>query len=85
LSPISQETSAAGVCCAGDPTGMGGLDKALEDGKRAGAAATGQAVNPSLGAFVRDLAAAFHLDPGCMIWRSLGRCFAGARTWRWGR
>lgn len=58
-----QETSVAGVYCAGEPTGIGGLDKALEDGERAGAAATGQAVNPSRGAFVRDLAAAFHLDP----------------------
>ena len=60
-----QETTVPGVYCAGEPTGIGGLDKALEEGERAGAAATGQAVRRRTrsGAFVRDLAAAFHLDP----------------------
>jgi len=61
-----QETTVPGVYCAGEPTGIGGLDKALEEGERAGAAATGQALarrRTHSGAFVRDLAAAFHLDP----------------------
>jgi len=61
-----QETTVAGVYCAGEPTGIGGLDKALEEGERAGAAATGQPLNrrrSQAGAFVRDLAWAFHLDP----------------------
>jgi len=60
-----QETTIKGVYCAGEPTGIGGLDKALEEGERAGSAATGQAVRrrTRTGAFVRDLAAAFHLDP----------------------
>jgi NADPH-dependent 2,4-dienoyl-CoA reductase/sulfur reductase-like enzyme len=61
-----QETTVAGVYCAGEPTGIGGLDKALEEGERAGAAATGQVFRKRrtrTGEFVRDLAAAFHLDP----------------------
>lgn len=61
-----QETTVPGIYCAGEPTGIGGLDKALEEGERAGAAATGQALNrrrTHSGAFVRDLAATFHLDP----------------------
>ena len=60
-----QETTVPAVYCAGEPTGIGGLDKALEEGERAGAAATGQTVGRPTrsGAFVRDLAAAFHLDP----------------------
>lgn len=58
-----QETTVRGVYCAGEPTGIGGLEKALEEGERAGAAATGQAVRPGrTGAFVRDLARAFALD-----------------------
>ena len=59
-----QETTVPGVYCAGEPTGIGGLDKALEEGERAGAAATGQPLPPRrTGAFVRDLAQAFALDP----------------------
>ena len=55
-----QQTTVPGVYCAGEPTGIGGLDKALEEGARAG----GGAIRPSRsGAFVRDLSVAFALDP----------------------
>jgi NADPH-dependent 2,4-dienoyl-CoA reductase/sulfur reductase-like enzyme len=37
-----QETSVAGVLCVGEPTGIGGLDKALVEGEIAGLAAAGQ-------------------------------------------
>ena len=37
-----QETSVKGVYCAGEPTGIGGLDKALVEGKIAGLAAAGR-------------------------------------------
>ena len=37
-----QQTSIAGVYCAGEPTGIGGVDAALVEGKIAGFAATGQ-------------------------------------------
>lgn len=58
-----QETTVRGVYCAGEPTGIGGLEKALEEGERAGAAATGQPVRPGrAGAFVRDLTRTFALD-----------------------
>ncbi|MBI2688259.1 MAG: NAD(P)/FAD-dependent oxidoreductase [Acidobacteria bacterium] len=59
-----QRTTVDNVYCAGEPTGIGGLDKALEEGERAGAAATGQPVSRKrshTGAFVRDLAATFAL------------------------
>jgi len=36
-----QETSVPGVFCAGEPTGIGGLDKALVEGQMAGLAAAG--------------------------------------------
>ncbi len=36
-----QETSVAGIFCAGEPTGIGGLEKALVEGEIAGYAATG--------------------------------------------
>ncbi|HEU0120477.1 MAG TPA: FAD-dependent oxidoreductase [Bryobacteraceae bacterium] len=61
-----QQTSVEGVYCAGEPTGIGGLKKALEEGERAGAAATGQPVairRSHTGGFVRDLAAAFAIRP----------------------
>lgn len=37
-----QETSVQGVYCAGEPTGIGGVDAALVEGRIAGYAATGQ-------------------------------------------
>ena len=37
-----QETSVHGVFCAGEPTGVGGLEKALVEGEAAGLAAAGQ-------------------------------------------
>jgi len=61
-----QLTTVPGVYSCGEPTGIGGLDKALEEGERAGAAATGQSVSrrrTATGGFVRDLAAAFAVDP----------------------
>jgi NADPH-dependent 2,4-dienoyl-CoA reductase/sulfur reductase-like enzyme len=60
-----QQTSVEGVYCAGEPTGIGGLDKAIEEGERAGRSATGQSYRrrrTRSGAFVRDLATAYHLD-----------------------
>jgi NADPH-dependent 2,4-dienoyl-CoA reductase/sulfur reductase-like enzyme len=38
----NQETSATDIFCAGEPTGIGGVDAALVEGKIAGFAATGQ-------------------------------------------
>jgi len=91
-----QETTVPGVYCAGEPTGIGGLDKALEEGERAGAAATGQPIvrgRTHSGAFVRDLAAAFQLDarlidlaePGTMVCRCedvTRETLQGYRQWR---
>lgn len=59
-----QMTSIPDVYCAGEPTGIGGLDKALAEGRAAGLAASGQTPpkSPSR-AFVRDLAETFRLDP----------------------
>lgn len=60
-----QSTSVEGVYCAGEPTGIGGLDKAMEEGTVAGLAAAGRTVRRGIGrtgAFVRDLAKAFELD-----------------------
>ena len=37
-----QQTSVSGVYCAGEPTGIGGVDAAIVEGKIAGFAATGQ-------------------------------------------
>ena len=59
-----QMTSVEGVYCAGEPTGIGGLDKALAEGRAAGLAAAGGTVQKSPSrAFVRDLAETFRLDP----------------------
>ena len=55
-----QMTTVDGVYCAGEPTGIGGLDKALEEGARAGGATIRSG---KTGAFVRDLAEAFALNP----------------------
>lgn len=55
-----QETSVPGVFCAGEPTGIGGLEKALAEGARAGGADGGPAPDPG---FVRDLAETFALNP----------------------
>jgi NADPH-dependent 2,4-dienoyl-CoA reductase/sulfur reductase-like enzyme len=59
-----QQTSIPDLYCAGEPTGIGGLDKALAEGHAAGLAASGQAApkSPSR-AFVRDLAETFRLNP----------------------
>jgi NADPH-dependent 2,4-dienoyl-CoA reductase/sulfur reductase-like enzyme len=38
-----QETSVPGIFCAGEPTGIGGLEKALAEGEIAGYAASGEA------------------------------------------
>lgn len=55
-----QMTTVEGVYCAGEPTGIGGLDKALAEGARAGGAIVRSG---KTGAFVRDLAEAFALNP----------------------
>jgi NADPH-dependent 2,4-dienoyl-CoA reductase/sulfur reductase-like enzyme len=55
-----QQTSVPGVYCAGEPTGIGGLEKALAEGAQAGGGGGSDSRN---GGFVRDLAAAFALDP----------------------
>ncbi len=59
-----QQTTVPGVYCAGEPTGIGGLEKALDEGTRAGLAATGRPHAPRrVDPFVVDLARAFALDP----------------------
>jgi NADPH-dependent 2,4-dienoyl-CoA reductase/sulfur reductase-like enzyme len=65
-----QRTSRAGVWCAGEPTGVGGVDLALLEGEVAGRDAAGQPVPPVLlkardagRARARRLEAAFGLDP----------------------
>jgi D-hydroxyproline dehydrogenase subunit alpha len=40
---VTQETSVRGIFCAGEPTGIGGLDKALCEGEIAGLVCAGQA------------------------------------------
>ena len=57
-----QETSVAGIFCAGEATGIGGVDKALEEGLIAGYAATGRP-DRARSRFAR---------------RARGRAFAGA-------
>jgi NADPH-dependent 2,4-dienoyl-CoA reductase/sulfur reductase-like enzyme len=66
-----QQTSISGVFCAGEPTGIGGVEMALLEGEIAGLAAAGKENeadklarrrNRSLG-FVRALAAVTELDP----------------------
>ncbi len=60
----NQQTSIEGVYCAGEPTGIGGVEKAIAEGECAGAAATGQPASPLRSrAFVQDLAATFELHP----------------------
>ncbi|MEP6492912.1 MAG: FAD/NAD(P)-binding oxidoreductase [bacterium] len=44
----TQETTIAGVFCAGEPTGIGGVDLSLVEGEIAGAAAAGRAVDDGL-------------------------------------
>jgi NADPH-dependent 2,4-dienoyl-CoA reductase/sulfur reductase-like enzyme len=65
-----QKSSRAGVWCAGEPTGVGGVDLALLEGEVAGLDAAGQAVPAGLlrardagRTYARRLAAAFRLDP----------------------
>lgn len=67
-----QETSVAGVYCAGEPTGIGGLELALAQGRLAGLAAAGAPQGQAQGAeaamhalqpFVARLAAATALRP----------------------
>lgn len=66
-----QQTSVPGVLCAGEPTGIGGVDLAIVEGQIAGLAATsrveraGKLLNMrSRGqSFVRALEKAFELDP----------------------
>src|SRR5690348_3296389 len=65
-----QRSSRAGFWCAGEPTGIGGVDLALAEGEVAGLDAAGQAVPPGLvkarnagRAYARRLEAAFRLDP----------------------
>ena len=66
-----QQTSIAGVFCAGEPTGIGGVERSLLEGEIAGFAAAGklddannrsQRQKRSLG-FVRALSAVTELDP----------------------
>lgn len=62
----SQQTSITDVYCAGEPTGLGGVDKSLLEGEVAGYAATGISarVNRSATAhFTRALNQAFALRP----------------------
>ncbi|MBM3785050.1 MAG: FAD/NAD(P)-binding oxidoreductase [Acidobacteria bacterium] len=58
-----QQTSVAGVYCAGEPTGIGGLEKALAEGEVAGRAACGLATRPVSRRFVRDLIETYRLHP----------------------
>jgi NADPH-dependent 2,4-dienoyl-CoA reductase/sulfur reductase-like enzyme len=64
-----QRTSREGVWCAGEPTGVGGVDLSLAEGEVAGLDAAGQTVPAGLlrardagRAYARRLDAAFHLD-----------------------
>lgn len=65
-----QRSSRTALWCAGEPTGIGGVDLALAEGEVAGLDAAGQAVPPGLLrardaglAYARRLEAAFGLDP----------------------
>ncbi len=66
-----QRTSVANIFCAGEPTGIGGVERALLEGQIAGLTAAGRTRDAAtLGGsrkgsdrFVRALAAAFALDP----------------------
>ena len=65
----SQETSVKGVYCVGEPTGIGGLEKALCEGEIAGLASTGRPIahlskrRDRYVRFARQLDAAFKLRP----------------------
>ncbi len=59
-----QETTVAGVYCAGEPTGIAGAESAIRQGTRAGRSAAGERVasgGPQDGAFADRLARAFAL------------------------
>jgi hypothetical protein len=65
---LHQQTSISGVYCAGEGTGIGGVDLALAEGRIAGLAAGGATVQPELHAerarwqrFAQRLARAFAL------------------------
>lgn len=66
-----QQTSVANVYCAGEPTGIGGVERALLEGQIAGFAAAGclqearslSRKRPAMRKFVRFLERAFVLDP----------------------
>ena len=64
----SQETSMPGVWCAGEPTGIGGVDQALVEGQVAGLAAAGRRAEAGRLFAARDRARRFG--------RALGRAFA---------
>jgi NADPH-dependent 2,4-dienoyl-CoA reductase/sulfur reductase-like enzyme len=55
----TQETSVEGIFCAGEPTGVGGLDKALVEGQIAGLAAAGRAIEAARFFAARDQARGF--------------------------
>jgi len=67
----AQETSLKGIFCAGEPTGIGGVELALVEGQIAGLAATGQASKASKlfgerakgRRFARSLGRTFRLRP----------------------
>ena len=62
----TQQTSIPGVYCAGEPTGLGGVDESVLEGEIAGSAAAGQASGISRQAtahFSRALNQAFALRP----------------------
>jgi D-hydroxyproline dehydrogenase subunit alpha len=65
----TQETSAPGIFCAGEPTGIGGLDKALCEGEIAGLVCAGQPATHLFkrrdrqSQFARQLDRAFALRP----------------------
>lgn len=65
----NQRTTRSGVWCAGEPTGVGGVDLALVEGEVAGLDAAGQPVPPALArareagrAYARRLDAAFRVS-----------------------
>jgi NADPH-dependent 2,4-dienoyl-CoA reductase/sulfur reductase-like enzyme len=58
----NQETSVADIFCAGEPTGIGGLEKALVEGEIAGLACAGRSATHLLKSRDRHLRFAKHLD-----------------------
>jgi D-hydroxyproline dehydrogenase subunit alpha len=67
----SQETSVGGVYCAGEPTGIGGLEKALCEGEIAGLACAGRPVAHLLKRRDRYVRFARHLDEAFALWTEL--------------